>query len=208
MIPRRLVRTVPSATDDEIEQFWTRAVELHPAWHHVTLRDPLDPIDFPVTSPHWDRCLTGAQRAGLIRLETIWWHGGVYIDSDLELYRPLDPLLQLDCWATWEDVVTVPDFVFGAAPRHPAIETLLSMAIERLDIGPWASGPGVFTDLLPTRSDTLLLPPGCFAPYHYRQKHRRQEDHAVSPWCFGAHHWHGSWLNDQQRAELDASQIR
>lgn len=203
MIPRILHRTVPAETAAEAEQFWAKAVALHPGWEHHTWRDPLDSAEFPITSPHWWRCMTGAQLAGLVRLEVLWNHGGIYIDSDVELVRPLDPLCQLDAFAAWEDAQCVPDAVLGARPQHPAVKDMLDLAVRRLKSdstdwrtgnGAWATGPGVTTTVLPGRDDVLLLPPGSFYPYHYTEKHRRGEDWAALPWCFGAHHWAASWL--------------
>lgn len=195
MIPKRIVRTVPENTTAEVEQFWQAARDLHPEWELCTYRDPLDTDDFPLTSPYWRRCSKPAQYAGLVRLEAIYQHGGIYIDSDLEPYRPFHPLLPLACFATWEDAQTVPDFVFGAEAGHPAIRCLIDAALDCLEQGPWASGPGVFTRLLPGRSDVLLLPPGSFAPYHYSQLELRYENHRdAHPYAFGAHHWAGSWL--------------
>lgn len=193
MIPQRLVRTVPEVTTDEVEEFWSAAAALHPGWEMVTLRDPLDPADFPVTSPFWARCTSGAQRAGLIRLEDLWWRGGIYVDSDVELYRSLEPLRRNVMFAAWEDVHTIPDAVIGAEARYPAIWRCLREAISALAEGAWMSGPGVLTRVLPGWGSVLLLPPESFYPYHYTEKHRRHEDHR-SPATFGAHHWAGSWL--------------
>lgn len=195
MIPRRIFRTVPETTSVEVERFWEIAEDLHPGWQMITYRDPIDPALFPITSPHWDRCTSGAQRAGLIRLEGLLQHGGIYLDSDVELYRPLDSLLGLAAFAGWEDAKVIPDAVLGAKPAHPAIGECLERAIAVLGEGPWASGPGVTTAVLPGRPDVLLLPPGSFFPYHYTQRDRRHEDHRTpNPWAFGAHHWEGSWL--------------
>jgi hypothetical protein len=45
----------------------------------------------------------------------------------------------------------------------------------------------------------LLLPPGSFYPYPYTETERRHEDHARSqPWAFVAHHWAGSWRDDER----------
>lgn len=206
MIPPRLIRTIPEHTSAEVERFWEWACELHPGWDHITYRDPLDPADFPYTSPAWDLCTSGAQRAGLIRLEALWLHGGIYIDSDVELYRPLDALLDLRGFAAWEDTDTVPDAVLGAEDLHPALWDCLQLALERIrtaDRGwrfAWETGPGVTTAVLAGRADFLLLPPGAFFPYHYTERHRRHEDHAAAnPWAFGAHHWHASWLPEEAR---------
>lgn len=203
MIPPRLVRTVPASTSDQIEDWWEKACKLHPDWEHVTWRDPIDSTQFPLTAPHWARCTSGAQMAGLIRLEDIVQHGGIYIDSDVELYRSLDVLLSLRGFAAWEDPEVVPDAVLGCEPGHQGFAVCLSLAIARLHsaspdwrtgAGAWSTGPGVTTTVLPGRTDVLLFPPGAFYPYHYTEKDRRGEDHSAQPWTFAAHHWHGSWL--------------
>lgn len=204
MIPRRIIRSVPAATTAEVEAFWSKAQDLHPGWELATYRDPIDPDGFPLTSPDWHRCTSGAQLAGLVRLEALYHHGGIWLDSDVEVYRPLDPLLGCQAFACWEDTEVVPDAVLGAEAHHPAIEECISLALARLrsarsdwrtGSGAWATGPGVTTTVLPGRSDVLLLPPGSFYPYNYRELARRHEDHAkANPWAFGAHHWAGSWL--------------
>lgn len=203
MIPARLIRTVPADTSDEVEAFWSAACAMHPTWEHVTLREPLDPADFPVLGPVWGRCASGAQKAGLIRLEALL-AGGVYLDSDVEMYRPLDPLLGLAGFAAWEDPQVVPDAVLAAEPNHPAIVECIDEARRRITSTStdwrtgntaWATGPGVTTKILPGRSDFALLPPGSFYPYHYTERSRRHDNHrGDQPWCFGAHHWAASWL--------------
>lgn len=210
MIPRRLIRSVPETTTYEVEAFWSDACDTHSDWVHDTYRDPIDPEAFPLTSPHWERCTSGAQLAGLVRLEALWWGGGIWLDSDVEVYRPLDPLLHCDAFACWEDRFVVPDAVIGATPRHPAIEACINLAIERLlssstdwrtGPGAWGTGPGVTTTIFPGRDDVLLLPPGSFYPVHYSDKHRiGSRDHRTeNPWAFGIHRWHASWVkeNDQ-----------
>lgn len=201
MIPRLLHRTVPAETPRQTEACWQTAVDLHPGWEHRTWRDPLDPADFPTTSPHWHRCTTGAQLAGLVRLEVLCRFGGVYLDSDVELFRSLDPLVGVSAFAGWEDANVVPDAVLGAEPDHPAIAACLDLALRRLcstsddwrtGNGAWSTGPGVTTTLLPGRCDVLLLPPGSFYEIHYTEKARLGE--APMPWELGRHHWAASWL--------------
>lgn len=204
MIPRRLIRTVPAQTTAEVDAWWRTALELHPGWSVLDLRDPLDPAQFPLTGAAWPDCRNGAQKADLIRLEAVYAHGGIYLDSDVELYRPLDPLLACRAFAAWQDKDWVPNAVFGAEAAHPAIAELLQAALATLKTarGTIATGPRVFTQILPGRDDTLLLPPGSFYPYHHTQaRDARARDHrAEQPWCFGAHHWQGSWLPPELRA--------
>lgn len=195
-IPRIFHRTVPEHTSDEVEAFWKRFQELHPTWQFMTHRDPLNPDDWPLTAPYWKHCKAGAQLAGLIRLEALARWGGIYVDSDVEPYRAFDSLLPLKAFAAWEDARCIPDAVIGARRDHPAINEALKQATRLVKRGnAWDSGPGVTTAVFRNHPDVLLLPPGAFYPYHYKEKHRRGEDHAkAQPWAFGAHHWAGSWL--------------
>lgn len=204
MIPRILFRVVPERTSDEVEDLWRRAVELHPGWQHITYRDPIRTELFDITSSEWMRCSSGAQLAGLVRLEALYSHGGVYIDSDVECFRSFEPLLALRAFAGWEDANVVPDAVLGAERWHPAVRACIDLAIERIRSsstdwrtgnGAWSTGPGVTTSVLPGRDDVVLFPPAAFYPYHYSERHRRHEDHrTTNPWAFAAHHWHASWL--------------
>lgn len=203
LIPSLIHRTVPAETSGQVEAWWKTFSDLHDAeWVLRTWRDPLDPDDWPETSDLWDRCATGAQKAGLIRLEAIWTHGGIYVDSDVECYRPLSPLRNLGCFvAGWEDSKTIPDAVFAAPPHHPVTAELLDAARRSVEVGQgaWESGPGVFTKILPVaaeRGDALLLPPGVMYPYHWKNKERdRSKDHKdAQPWSLMAHHWNASWL--------------
>lgn len=195
-IPRILHRTVPAETSPEVDQWWDAWRDLHPGWTLMEHRDPLDPADWD-TAHLWDKCKTGAQKAGLIRLECLQRWGGVYVDSDVEPYRSLDPLLACEGFAGWEDAKVVPDAVMGARKDHPAVARMLAAACRAVEQGKgaWDSGPGVTTSILPGRHDWLLLPPGSFYPYHYSSKDRDRRDYRdEQPWAFAAHHWHASWV--------------
>lgn len=206
MIPRILFRTVPEVTDEQTEAWWAASVEMTPGWQHITYRDPIDADQFPVTAANWDRCTSGAQRAGLIRLEALTRHGGVYLDSDVELWRPIDHLLHVPGFAAWEDVHTVPDAILGFEPGHPVLPVLLAEAVDRIPDGAWESGPGVTTRNLQGRDDVLLLPPQSLYPYHWNRASKRMhdtryphgrrniEDLKRAPYALGAHHWRASWV--------------
>lgn len=201
MIPRRLIRTVPTDTTADVERWWSQALEMHPGWEAVTYRDPIDPADFPITAPAWSCCTTGAQLAGLIRLEALMHGGGIYLDSDVEVFRPFTPLLDCRMFAAWEDANTIPDAVLGAEQGHPAVAACLELALERITgtsddwhvgRGAWATGPGVTTTILANRPDVLVLPPSAFYAVHYSEKDRI--DCPADPWEWCRHRWAGSWL--------------
>lgn len=205
MIPRRIIRSVPEQTSDQVEDFWRGIQALHPGWEFVTFRDPLPRAAFPLTSPWWPRCQSGAQLAGLVRLEALWASGGIWCDSDYEGYRPFTPLLGCEAFAAWEDANVVPDAVMGSEAGHPAIKECIVLALARIQTesqdwqtgnGAWATGPGVTTAVLPGRDDVTLLGPESFYPVHYTEKERllTERHWRDNPATYGVHHWAASWL--------------
>jgi GT2 family glycosyltransferase len=206
-IPRILHRTVPEVTSDQVEAWWDRFAELHPDWDLRTYREPIDPKEWPMTGDLFQKCQNGAQKAGLIRLEAIYTHGGVYVDSDVEPMRPFDPLLHLPAFAGWEDEKVVPDAVLGCAKEHPAFLELIGRARTAVSEGQdaWNSGPGGTTEILPKRDDVLVLPPGAFYPAHYLEKAKLGKN-GDKPWVFCEHKWHHSWGSAGAKASIAQNQ--
>lgn len=197
MIPRRLVRTVPTDTTPKVEQLWADACALHPDWEHVTWRDPIDRNAFPLTSPYWDDCESGAQLADLVRVEDLYHHGGWYIDSDMWMLKPLDNLCALNAVVAYEDHMHIPNAILGFVKGHPALKDVIYRAISRRHAGTWLAGVGVTTEVFSGRDDIVRLPPGAFYPVHWRDAHRGlidwREQAALNPWSFGIHKYAASW---------------
>lgn len=210
-IPRVIHRTVPTHREAVVDSYWEDFQSMYPDWELRSWEEPLNPTDFPITSPLWAICHSGAQKAGLIRLELLWTHGGIYVDSDVEPLRRMDELLSCRVFGAWEDASCVPDAVLGAVPGHPAVGEMLNMAASRLLDGgdTWNTGAGVTTMVMPGRADVTVLPPGAFYPYHYLEKARARENfRETSPWAYCVHHWHGSWLTPSEHADHMARQRR
>ena len=186
---------MPEQTATEAEIWWDRACRLHPDWEHVTLRDPIDRSGFPLTSSYWDNCESGAQLADLVRVEELYQRGGVYIDSDVEVYRPFDNLLSLPAFAGYDCADYIPNAILGFPPLHPALAATMDEAILRQRKGTWEAGVGVTTEVFADRDDIVLFPPGSFYPVYWRLAKstdwsRVQEN---NPWAYCAHHAHHSW---------------
>jgi hypothetical protein len=209
MIPQIIHRTVPQRRDRRVDGFWREFQRMHPRWDLRSWEEPLQPSDFPLTSALWDRCQNGAQKAGLVRLELLYTYGGIYVDSDVQPLRAMEPLLSCRAFAGWEDDTVVPDAVMGSVPGHPAFLQLLEAACAGVENGAnaWQTGPGNTTATLVGRDDVMLLPPGAFYPYHYLEKSRARENFMqTAPWAFCVHHWHGSWLDEQQKRSIERRQ--
>lgn len=197
MIPRRLVRTVPQVTSIEAENLWDIATDLHPDWEHVTWRDPVYENAFPISSPYWGDCETGAQLADLIRIEDLLHRGGWYIDSDVWMLKPLDTLCPLNAVAAWEDENHIPNAVLGFIPGHKALQHVLDLAIAKRFSGTWTAGVGVTTEVFKEHPDMVLLPPGSFYPVPWRTAHKGftkwAEAAEHNPWAYAVHRYAASW---------------
>jgi hypothetical protein len=206
-IPRVIHRVVPAVTHPLVERWWDEFAALHPGWRLMTHRDPLDPADWPLTSPVWRHLRSGAALADLVRLEALLRYGGFYVDSDMQPFRSLDPLRVAGAVAAWEDDKVIPNAFLGAPPEHNAIRECLELAVRRAPKGDvWKAGPGVTTEILAGRDDTIVLPPDSIFGVHYRDPDRdakmRAFDPAQHPWAYMLHWYAASWLPAQDQHPL------
>ncbi len=66
------------------------------------------------------------------RLKVVYDHGGIYMDTDVELKRNLDVLLQYDAWFAQDDIRYINTGLgFGAHKGHELIANIIS---QRLDL--------------------------------------------------------------------------
>ena len=222
MIPKRLIRCVPEVIPDAWEANWlkwcdeyytTRVIGLT-AWDCVTIQDPIDPVLFPLLGRYHRYATSGAQLAGMVRLETVWRYGGVYVDADMEPLRAIDELRRHPLFICTEDGVHLTDAMFGAEKNHPGllatIEHVARLYEDWLSAcavpfpeddspppdppGAQATGPLATTHCLSRRPDVTVLAQRMFFPYTYLEPERAGEDFArTSPESYAVHRWSHSW---------------
>lgn len=61
-----------------------------------------------------------------VRLHALYLQGGIYLDTDVEVLRPLDPLLAHEAFSGFEDDKYLQSGTMGAAQGHPWIGQLLN----------------------------------------------------------------------------------
>ena len=79
------------------------AKSLHPDWEVKLWSDPVESNKFKLSHYH-SKANSGAQLADLIRLDLVFRYGGIYLDSDIVLVKPLDRLCSLESFFCSEDV--------------------------------------------------------------------------------------------------------
>lgn len=60
------------------------------------------------------------------RLKVLYEYGGIYMDTDIEVIKPLDDLLKYNCFAGFEDENRIQTGIFGAEIKNEFIKILLN----------------------------------------------------------------------------------
>lgn len=152
------------------------------------------------------------------RLQIIYEHGGIYLDTDVELIRPLDELLDKPAFMGQEDNKFVAlGLGFGAEKGNPVIKMMLDdyqnrhfrlengeldrtpapriqmNVLERLGYRP---GPSV-----QTLEGAVIYPAEYFCPQSFYSGIT-----TVTERTFSIHHYEGAWLSSEERKKVADSQ--
>jgi inositol phosphorylceramide mannosyltransferase catalytic subunit len=174
------------------EETWR---EHHPGWDFRLWRDEDAPRLVPPRA--LAACRSRAEAANLLRYEVLRRFGGLYVDTDVECRRPLDPLLGgVDSLAGYLTPGRIETAVLASVAGHPAL--VLAALAGRLTAGlsvdsVEATGPGLMTLACVRHPLARLCGPELMYPYRWDERHRRDEPF---PEAFCVHHWDLSWKAD------------
>ena len=170
---------------------------------------PADPfIDRALAGGHWSRA------SNAVRLHALYAHGGIYLDTDVEVLRSFEPLRRHSCFLGFQYIpdgtpykpfeMCVASGVMGARPKHPLVRAMLA-EIPRSIEGPAAfeilgpqmatavlirAGLRQYSDTAVTIGGATILPKEAFYPYFYREAF---DPSLITPSTFSVHHWAKRW---------------
>lgn len=149
------------------------------------------------------------------RLDIIYNEGGIYLDTDVEMIRPFDELLQLKGFAGFQDE----DYValglgFGAEPGNPVIKKLMD-SYEKLSFlnedGSLNLVPSPHLNTKTLVDDCGLIPSACyqelgsfsvFPPEYFCPKSFLDGVIRKTKNTFSIHHFDASWFSDESKKQL------
>ena len=169
------------------------ARSLHRSWEIKVWQDPMRPDKYPLER-YWPRANSGAQLSDLLRLDLLYRWGGVYLDGDMRLLKPLEELSDnFDFFIASHDGVVPINAIFGARREHPAIAAIIDELL--LNEPDWSvpadktTGPDIFVRTLKWDKQITVLPRETFYSYGPTEIFtRRNHRHA-----YAEHLWEYSW---------------
>jgi len=150
------------------------------------------------------------------RLYALLHHGGVYLDTDVEIVAPLDGFLKHRAVIGFEDTKYLNATLIGAEPNHPWIAELLAyyndrdfrIAPDRYDLtpNPWtitkitkeAFGLSISNKRQSLREGLEIYPKDYFCPKDWQTGRIRMTKNSHS-----IHHFNASWWDDQTRVHQE-----
>lgn len=138
-----------------------------------------------------------ANLSNVVRVLAVAQFGGIWLDSDFECVKPLDPLLEHSAFTAVQDFESMDGFVgkwgringsvFGCEAHHPWIEWQVDN-IQKY----WSASPLwiVWLQSLAPRDGLTILPTEYFFPFPHDAPPDKRVVHQDS---YLVHHWLGSW---------------
>jgi hypothetical protein len=143
----------------------------HPEWEFKLWTEENLPED-PVRPEVLDLLRAPVERADILRLEILYHYGGVYLDTDLECLRPLDPVLDGEEFVgVCHKPGRITNTAIAACAKHPLLERALANvrpmemywtnASQRLKE---VAGPLLLEKIVVDYPEVKLLDPPVFFP--------------------------------------------
>lgn len=152
------------------------------------------------------------------RLKLLFENGGIYLDTDVELFRNPDDLLYQPAFAgveAWGTINT--GGMFGSVPGHPMIEEILEKKkrcrfIEKngrmntdcngvVETLLFVKHGMKINNTLQRINDVTVYPPSVCTPYDYMTGQEK-----IRSWTVSKHHFYGSWMDAADKADKVCTQ--
>lgn len=170
---------------------WSRT---NPSWEIKRWDESNLNIDDPVFTKAYKK-KEWAYCSDYARMKVIYENGGVYIDTDMELVRPLDDLLIHGCFLGRENSYAINAAIIGASINNEFIYDVFSALKQSLE-NDFVPIPRILTSVYKkkTYDDVFIFSEEYFYPYNPHENEIKNLFYCdVTDKTFGIHHWKYSW---------------
>lgn len=194
---------------ERFERYWATWVDKHSNWEGVgdrqflaqqqewqfrTWRD----ADIESFGPEIVRlcgeCRNPAEMSDVLRFVILEQHGGVYVDTDFECLKNIEPLLGgHEFVAAWESDKIIASAFIACVPNHPVMkkmgDRLRAMSIDTATSQMKTAGPIALTELVKGQNVTIL-PSKLLYSLQYVDRNKTIKPPADA---YAVHHWAHTW---------------
>jgi len=201
MIPKKIhfIWLGPNKRNNLIEKCIASWYTFHPDWEIIEWTDSdfnYDDCEFvkvAFENKNW------AYLSDYYRLKLLYLHGGIYLDTDMLLIKPLEPLLSNEIFWGYEEEHIVSCGIIGTEKGNSFIKSILdyynSLTAETWQIH---TIPQIVTQLYDTGSfkNVTIYPRDFFYPYPAESRLKEltiNYKRHITPNTIGIHMWEFSW---------------
>lgn len=203
------------------EEYISEWKALHPGWEVKRWDETNSPMDLSYLK-NAQACGKWANMSNLVRFHALLNEGGIYLDTDMKVIKPLDDLLTNECFMGFEDgegvncSLWVNNAIIGAAKKNVFISRCYEALLESFDGSEDAnlSAPRLVTRLLKDEyglcrygyqilQGITLYPQSYFYPVHYNEPNKLSNlEEYIDDSTVAVHMWGRSWLTSVQLLKM------
>ena len=193
-------RPLPAAS----EAYWRMFEHHNPGWEMRTWSER-DLANFELAR-FFPECSKPAMVADLARVEILWLHGGIYVDTDMEPVRSFESLRQYRLAMAKVPSGLLANAVIVSEPQNGGLRNLMDTWLSwphlpALDAS-FRTGPYPLTLALAGRPELSVLRQEVFYPWMWNEQRRSPTESTLA-----CHHWNKSWWPAHKRM-LDRISLR
>ena len=193
---------------DWVYRLWHEETCGHNLVHLYNDNDDLIIVLGPEHSDLVRRAANLSQRSNIWRYNLMYWVGGLYIDTDIEPYKPIDDLVAdlsaFTCARTHQHR-PLECALIGAVPKHPWLRELKDRLVEADPAVSKSMGVDYFTPITEKYLDTpspdrkvTVLPEKAILfeypnPWTGHQGETPDETTVAPEGAYARHHWSAHW---------------
>lgn len=180
--------------------------KLHPEWEIRVWTDDNLPKDL-INQDVIENVEGIVLKVDLLKLEILYKFGGVFIDTDFECYKNIEPIIKdLDIFSAGEKAGIIGNAIMGATPNHPvflkALKAMPKSIEENADFGPNIKTGPIFMTKTLSFDEIFVFSPHYFFPIPptFKESINQSEKY---PDAYAIHHFAGSWVGKEEKKGWD-----
>ena len=149
-----------------------------------------------------------------VRLYALYYEGGIYLDTDVEVFKRFDDLLNDAVFFGFENSHTIATCIFGSEKGNPIFKKFLDHYAAREFILPngkydLTPNPVFITNIMRQSGaiidgtkqkidDVVIYPQDFFCPYD-----RATEQLDITEHTYSVHHFNGAWISKEKKEIIE-----